>query len=92
MRDDGRGGEFSIEATSYSCSTSTAGTAGPTVNARLYRVMEGDTLSGISEKMYGTTARAPEILAANPVFGFNNTTEVQDYWLMVPGRILTIPN
>ena len=90
MRADGRGGEFSIQATSYSCSTST-GTAGPTVNEKLYRVMEGDTMASISQKMYGTTARAADILAANPVFGFNNTSEVQDYWLMVPGRILTIP-
>jgi len=91
LRDDGREGIFSIRATSYSCSTST-GTAGPTVNTRLYRVMEGDTIASISQKMYGTTARAADILAANPVFGFNNTSEVQDYWLLFPGRILTIPN
>jgi hypothetical protein len=69
-----------------------SGAAGPTVTGKLYKVMEGDTMAGISQKMYGTTARAADILAANPVFGFNNTSEVQDYWLMVPGRILTIPN
>jgi hypothetical protein len=83
--------EVRLTATSWSCLTS-SGTAGPTVAGRLYKVMEGDTMASISQKMYGTTARAADILAANPVFGFNNTSEVQDYWLMVPGRILTIPD
>jgi hypothetical protein len=82
---------FSIYVTSYSCKLA-SGAAGPTVTGKLYKVIEGDTMAGVSEKMYGTTARAADILAANPVFGFNNTSEVQDYWLMVPGRILTIPN
>jgi len=84
MRADGRGGEFSIQATSYSCSTST-GTAGPTVNAKLYRVMEGDTMASISQKMYGTTARANDIKAANSwLMGLDN-------WGLVPGTLLTIP-
>jgi len=87
---------FTIVATSYACSTET-GTAGSTVSnasgvPKLYRVKEGDTMASISQKMYGTTARAADILAANPVFGFTNTSEVQDYWMMFPGRILTIPN
>ena len=81
---------FSIHITSYSCKLA-SGAAGPTVTGKLYKVVEGDTMASISQKMYGTTARAADILAANPVFGFNNTFEVQDYWLMVPGRILTIP-
>jgi hypothetical protein len=75
----------------YVCS-SQDGTPGTPVLAKLYKVVEGDTMASISQKMYGTTARAADILAANPVFGFNNTFEVQDYWLMVPGRILTIPD
>jgi hypothetical protein len=74
----------------YVCS-SQDGTPGTPVLAKLYKVVEGDTMASISQKMYGTTARAADILAANPVFGFNNTFEVQDYWLLVPGRILTIP-
>ena len=80
-----------ITETGYICS-SQDGTPGTPVLARLYKVVEGDTLAGISQKMYGTTARAADILAANPVFGFNNTFEVQDYWMMVPGRVLTIPD
>jgi hypothetical protein len=74
----------------YVCS-SQDGTPGTPVLAKLYKVVEGDSMASISQKAYGTTARAADILAANPVFGFNNTFEVQDYWLLVPGRILTIP-
>ena len=32
---------------------------------RTYTVADGDTLSGISKKMYGTASRWPEILEAN---------------------------
>ena len=81
---------FKIEASSYSCKLA-SGAAGTTVTARLYKVMEGDTMALVSKKMYGTTARASDILAANPVPGFTSTLAVADYWLMWPGRILSIP-
>jgi hypothetical protein len=83
--------QFAIVATSYSCRTE-AGTQGPTVTKKLYTVMEGDTIEKISEKMYGTTARVNDILAANPVYGFNSQIpEVTNYWLLWPGRLLEIP-
>jgi nucleoid-associated protein YgaU len=82
---------FGIYATSYSCRTE-AGTQGPTINKKLYRVTEGDTLEKISQKMYGTTTRVDDILAANPVYGFNSgVPEVTNYWLLWPGRLLEIP-
>jgi hypothetical protein len=81
---------FKIEASSYSCKLA-SGAAGSTVNGRLYKVVEGDTMAIVSKKMYGTTARAADILAANPVPGFTSSLAVADYWLMWPGRILSIP-
>jgi hypothetical protein len=81
---------FSISASSYSCKLAN-GAAGSTVNARLYKVILGDTMAIVSKKMYGTTARAADILAANPVPGFTSGLAVANYWLMWPGRILTIP-
>ena len=47
--------------------------------------MEGDSMASISQKMYGTTARANDIKAANPwLMGLDN-------WGLVPGTLLTIP-
>jgi hypothetical protein len=79
-----RGRDFAIVATSYSCLTS-AGAAGPTVSTRLYKVVEGDSMASISQKMYGTTARANDIKNANTwLMGLDN-------WGLVPGTVLTIP-
>jgi hypothetical protein len=77
-------GEFAIQADSYSCTTDT-GTPGATVSARLYKVVEGDSMAIISRKMYGTTARANDIKNANTwLMGLDN-------WGLVPGMVLTIP-
>jgi hypothetical protein len=55
------------------------------VTEKLYKVVEGDTMAGISEKMYGTTSRANDVKAANTwLMGLDN-------WGLVPGMVLTIP-
>ena len=82
-------GRFSLTANSYSCDLfgpSGTTTPGPTVSGRFYKVVEGDSMSGISEKMYGTASRANDIRTANPgLMGLDN-------WGLWPGLILTIPN
>jgi len=68
----------------YVCS-SQDGTPGTPVLAKLYKVVEGDSMASISQKAYGTTARANDIKAANPwLMGLDN-------WGLVPGTLLTIP-
>jgi len=68
----------------YVCS-SQDGTPGTPVLAKLYKVVEGDTMAIISQKAYGTTSRANDIQAANPwLMGLDN-------WGLVPGTMLTIP-
>ena len=84
ISDGGLINQARVTATSWSCLTS-SGTAGPTVAGTRYKVMEGDTMASISQKMYGTTARADDIKAANPwLMGLDN-------WGLVPGTLLTIP-
>jgi hypothetical protein len=81
-------GRFSLTANSYSCNLfgpSGTTTAGPTVSGRFYKVVEGDSMAKISQKMYGTTSRANDIRTANPgLMGLDN-------WGLWPGLILTIP-
>jgi hypothetical protein len=84
---------FSIIQNNYSCKLSN-GTAGPTVTKKLYKVVAGDTMASISQRMYGTTSRATDILNANQIgseslFGL---TLSGANWLMWPGLILTIPD
>jgi len=73
-----------VAATSYSCKLA-SGSAGSTVTAKLYKVVDGDSMAIISQKMYGTTARANDIKAANTwLMGLDN-------WGLAPGMVLTIP-
>jgi hypothetical protein len=68
----------------YVCS-SQDGTPGTPVLAKLYKVVDGDSMASISQKAYGTTARANDIKAANAwLMGLDN-------WGLVPGTLLTIP-
>jgi hypothetical protein len=68
----------------YVCS-SQDGTPGTPVLAKLYKVVEGDSMAIISQKAYGTASRANDIQAANPwLMGLDN-------WGLVPGTLLTIP-
>jgi hypothetical protein len=76
--------EFSIQANSYSCTTD-AGTAGPTINATLRKVIPGDTLWDIARKVYGDPLRWPEIYAANVAIIGSNPD------LIFPGQVLRIP-
>ncbi len=50
--------------------------------ARTWRVAEGDCLSDIARKVYGTSRRWPEIAAANGL---------RDPFLIRPGDVLRIP-
>jgi nucleoid-associated protein YgaU len=81
---------FTIVATSYACSTET-GSAGPTVSnasgvPNLYRTKEGDTMANISQRYYGTPARADDIWNANPqLMGLDN-------WALGAQFLLTLPN
>jgi nucleoid-associated protein YgaU len=84
---------FSIIQNNYTCKLSN-GTAGPTVTKKLYKVVAGDTMASISQRMYGTTSRATDILNANQIGSeslFGLTLSGAD-WLMWPGLILTIPD
>jgi hypothetical protein len=73
-----------ITENGYICS-SQDGTPGTPVLAKLYKVVEGDSMASISQKIYGTTARANDIKAANTwLMGLDN-------WGLVPGMVLTIP-
>jgi hypothetical protein len=73
-----------ITENGYICS-SQDGTPGTPVLAKLYKVVEGDSMAIISQKAYGTTARANDIKAANAwLMGLDN-------WGLVPGTMLTIP-
>jgi phage tail protein X len=79
-----------IAASSYSCSLDD-GSAGPTVSnatgvPKLYQTRDGDTMETISERFYGTTARADDIQNANPwLMGLDN-------WGLSGQWLLTLPN
>lgn len=79
---------------SYTCNLPSGLPDTPITNQRYYTVVEGDTLEIISQKMYGTTARANDILAANQVYGNSllyGFTLSGANWLMWPGMVLAIP-
>jgi nucleoid-associated protein YgaU len=52
--------------------------------ARMHTISVGETLSGISRQYYGTSARWPEILAANRDI-------LRDERSLIAGRTLRIP-
>jgi hypothetical protein len=81
----GNYGKDNLFILGYVCSSQN-GTPGTPVLAKLYKVVEGDSMAVISQKIYGTTARANDIKAANAwLMGIDN-------WGLVPGTILTIPD
>ena len=88
-------GEPEITSTvSYTCNLPSGQPDTPITNQRYYTVVEGDTLGIISQKMYGTTARANDILTANQVYGNSllyGFTLSGANWLMWPGMVLAIP-
>lgn len=76
---------FKIIANSYSCKLSDGSTNPTPGPGRLYRVMEGDSMAKISQKVYGTTLRADDIRNANQwLMGLDN-------WGLWPGAVLAIP-
>jgi hypothetical protein len=73
-----------IADTGYICNTADGSPGTPSLS-RLYTVVEGDSMASISQKMYGTTARANDIKNANTwLMGLDN-------WGLVPGMVLVIP-
>jgi hypothetical protein len=90
-------GGVGLEITStayYTCNLPSGQPGTPTTNQRYYTVVEGDALEIISQKMYGTTARANDILTANQVYGNSllyGFTLSGANWLMWPGMVLAIP-
>ncbi len=59
------------------------GTSGVAASGGIYTVQQGDTLSSISEAVYGTPDRVEEIRSANP--------EISNPDVLQPGVVLTLP-
>ena len=75
--------QSSVISNSATSSSATLNSATSSATPQTYVVQPGDSLSKISKALYGTGARWPEILAANPT--------LQDPDQLFSGTVLTVP-